>query len=332
MLVRGERLGGTDVSQKIDRESLQRVVAIINNKGGVGKTTLTTNIGGLLAESGWRVLIVDLDHQGNAGLDLGYRGSDIDDDGRALAKALQFPDEKLEPLAVRENLDVLIGGHFLEGAATVLSQGINRSRPDDPRIAVATILASISDNYDIVLLDCPPSSDVIQSAAVTAARYVLIPVKTDRASLEGLALTASRLDAVIDLNPDVELLGIVLFGTNTSSSKVRDEFIGQIVETLIEDGSPEEARDAARKSVFTAYLRHAEATANAARNKGVLVHQLENQVRQGPKWYEQLRAGKTAERIGPASAKSVADDLQAITQELVTRLTAFETLEEKSHV
>lgn len=74
----------------LDRAALSRVIACINGKGGVLKTTLVANIGGLLASSGYRVLLVDLDPQGNLAEDLGYTGDDRDDEGRALAQALMF--------------------------------------------------------------------------------------------------------------------------------------------------------------------------------------------------------------------------------------------------
>ncbi|NQX37088.1 ParA family protein [Herbiconiux sp. VKM Ac-2851] len=306
---------------EIDRSVLQRTVAVINNKGGVGKTTLTTNVGGLLAASGWRVLIVDLDHQGNAGLDLGYRNTEKDDDGANLLKAL-IMNEQLHPVEVRPNLDVVVGGSLLENANG--PQPTSASKRGDARLSVARALEPIAGDYDIILLDCPPSSDVIQSAAVAAARYVLVPVKTDRASLEGLALTANRLSAIYQLNPDIDLLGIVLFSSTTSAVKVREEFIGQIVEVLVSDDAGSEERDAAKKSIFDNFVRNAEAVANSARNKGVLVHELDEQVRKADKWWVSLRKGEPAKRVGPASSKSVADDLQAITQELVARLTELE--------
>ncbi|AXH37516.1 ParA family protein (plasmid) [Humibacter sp. BT305] len=305
-----------------DRQALQRVVAVINNKGGVGKTTLAANLGGLLAASGWRVLIVDLDPQGNLGLDLGYRGTPQDDDGRALFTALVLGSD-MSPVSVRDNLDVVIGGSMLEQAAAALSSSA-ASRQADSRLTVASALAPLAADYDIILLDCPPSSDIIQSAAVVASRYVLVPVKTDRASLEGLALTASRLSEVIDLNPQIDLLGIVLFATGTSAMKVRNDFVSQIVSVLVSDGAgPDEVEDA-RERVFASFVRHAEATANSARDKGLLVHELDAKVQRGPKWYERLRTGEPIERVGPASAKSVADDLQAVTKEFIERLTAME--------
>lgn len=310
-----------------------RVISLVNNKGGVGKTTLTANIGGLLGASGWRVLLIDLDHQGNLGLDYGYRGEPDDDNGRALAMALQYG-VPITPVRVRENVDVLIGGTHLEGAVRALTP---IAGAPDPRLAVAGVISRVLETgeYDIVLIDCPPSNDILQTAAVTASKYVLIPVKTDRASLDGLALTAQRLEAITDVNPDVDLLGIVLFDAGTGAARVRDKSVEKVVDALTDNSDDSTLREEARRLVFPGYLRHAEATAQMTRDKGRLVSELDEEVRKGPKWFERLRAGAAAEPAGPTSAKSVADDLQAITEELVRRIYAREGLQtegETAHV
>lgn len=302
----------------LDRAKLQRVVAVINNKGGVGKTTLCANVGGILAEAGWHVLVIDLDPQGNLGLDLGYHGTDQDDDGAGLSKALLFG-ETLTPLKnIRPNLDVVAGGRLVNHIARSLGQQMGESgnASAQTRLALATSLAPIGDQYDIVLLDCPPNTDVIQTLAVAAAKYVLIPTKADTASLQGLTLTAERLEQVIDINPDVDLLGVVVFGSGASATNVRSGFSDAVVREL--------GGEAARDKVFENYVRHAEATAMAARDKRLLVHELDAKVKTGPKWYEALKAGEKVVSPGPQSAGTVADSLFAVTQELIARLTQKE--------
>ena len=305
-----------------------RIIALVNNKGGVGKTTLATNVAGLLGLSGWRCLVVDLDHQGNAGLDLGYRGSAVDDDGQALFKALVLG-EPITPVNVRPNVDVIIGGSLLEEAQRNLVPSARRAQP---RLAVAEMLESVlrTHEYDIVLLDCPPSSDIIQTAAVTAANYVLIPVKTDRASLEGLALTAKRLDAVIDLNPNVDLLGIVIFDSGTGASRIRKDNVERIIDAVTGGSDNQDIRKRAAASIFTAFIRHAEKTAQSTRDEGLLVHELDEKVKAGPKWFERVRTGDKAAQTLPESAGPVADDLQAVTKELVERITAREAVGEEA--
>ncbi|MEG8037670.1 ParA family protein [Sphingomonas sp. LR61] len=182
------------MSLTIDRSSLQRVVAVINNKGGVGKTTLCANIGGILAEAGWRVLVIELDPQGNLGLDLSYRDADGDDKGSGLSKAVLFGD-RLQPLKdVRQNLDVLPGGEHIEILDKGISPRMSQSGTEGTaaRLSLATSLSVIADDYDLILLDCPPNIDSIQMLAVAAARYILIPAKADDASIDGLRPTARR--------------------------------------------------------------------------------------------------------------------------------------------
>lgn len=309
----------------MNRDALRRVIAVINGKGGVGKTTCTANLGGLLAASGWRVLLVDLDSQGNLGLDLGYRGTEKDDDGVELSKAIVYGGVPEPVRQIRPNLDVLVGGSHLESATAALVSRTGQGKIGDARLSVARALEQIADDYDVVLMDCPPQNDTIQSAAVAAARYVLIPVKTDPASLEGLDITAARLDAVYDLNPTIDLLGVIVFASGSGATSVRSGFTKTIIETL-GGGAPAEA------ALFPTFIRHSEATASATRSSGKLVHELDDAVRQGPKWYEFLKRGEKPTNIGPRSASSVADDFQSLASEVATRITERESAEEAAHV
>lgn len=315
----------------IDRTDLQRVIAVINNKGGVGKTTLTANIGGILAASGWRVLLVDLDHQGNLGMDLGYEGTAQDDDGAGLSKAMLYPDDDPKPLKnVRPGLDVLPGGRYLESASATLSAYSSKgpAGTTEARLSVAKMLNKIAADYDIILMDCPPGNDVIQSAAVTAARYLLIPSIVDDGSLKGLSLTADRIESVADLNPDVDLLGVVQFGAPANAHKIRKEFVAE-ASGIIGGGA-----DAAHL-IFTNEVRYALATAKQARKQGLLVHELDAQGRNAPKWYELLKEGAPANvNSAPPSSTSVAGSLHAVTMELIERLAQFESedVEVPAHV
>ncbi|WIB65614.1 ParA family protein [Curtobacterium sp. MCBD17_040] len=309
---------GAAMAITFDRSDLQRVVAVINNKGGVGKTTLCANIGGILAEAGWRVLIVDLDPQGNLALDLGYRHSEGDDGGEGLSKSLLFGDAVKPVKNVRPNLDVVPGGSEVEFIDKGLGPRMSQSGDVAvaARLSLAKALAPVGANYDVILLDCPPNTDAVQMIAIAAARYFLIPAKADDASIEGLTLTARRSDKVLDINPDIDLLGVVNFASSTSAKNVRKEFADDVVKAL----NGEEAR----ATVFESYVRHSEATAKAARAKGLLVHELDKSVKNGEKWYEALRRGVKHVSPGPQSAGNVADSLYAVTQEFIARLTQKE--------
>lgn len=304
------------MAPRLDRGKLERVIAVINGKGGVLKTTLTANIGGMLASSGYRVLLVDLDPQGNLAEDLGYTDDNRDDEGSALAQALLFG-VAAEPIrSVRPNLDVFAGGSALDQATAGLAAKASKD-PNGAKLAVARLLEPIAGDYDMILLDCPPGDETLQTAAVAAARWALVPVKSDKSSRKGLGAVAARLDAVIDINPTLDLLGVVLVDVGTAATAVQRETREQVAKLFKAD----------HDVVFSSTVRHSEATAQATRERGLLVYELDEQVRKGPKWYEVLRGAATTHANAPRSASSVADDLFAITQEVVARITAAETQE-----
>ena len=306
----------TQPAPQHDATQLRRVIAIINGKGGVFKTTLAANVGGLLAASGYKVLLVDLDPQGNLAEDLGYTGSEFDDQGRNLAQALAFG-APLAPIRdVRPNLDVLPGGTHLEQATAALSSMASKD-PDGAKLALAAALTPFAAQYDMVLLDCPPGDETLQTAAAAAARWLLVPVKSDASSRKGMAAVVQRLDAVLGVNPDLDLLGVVLTGVGTSAKTVQKQARNAIAEAF---GGSEDV-------VFDKTVRHSEATAQATRERGMLVHELDNVVRSGPKWWEVLRGDATAQSMAPRSSTSVADDLLGVTEEMVHRITAAESEE-----
>lgn len=294
-------------------EGLDRVVAIVNGKGGVGKTTITANIGGMLAASGYRVLLVDMDPQGNLAEELGYTDSDANDDGMALAQTLVFGTAAQPALNIRENLDVLIGGSHLDMAAAGLTLKAQKD-PIAAKAALATSLQELSEDYDLIFIDCPPGQETLQQAALAAARWALIPVKTDASSRKGLRDVARRLDAVVGLNPDLDLLGIVLFGVNRSAKRV-SENAREAIRNDLGSGAP----------IFTTSIRHAEASAQESRERGLLAFELEEAVLAAPKWWE-IRRGSTS-HDGPRSrsAVGVAEDFQALGEEIVARITQSET-------
>jgi chromosome partitioning protein len=297
----------------LDRGALSRVIAVINGKGGVFKTSLVANVGGLLAEGGSRVLLVDLDPQGNLAEDLGY--ADQSDGGRSLAASLCFGGAPDLLLGVRSNLDVIAGGPHLDDAAAFLGVKAQKDR-DAAQLALAKLLASVAGEYDLVLLDCPPGNEPLQAAAVAAARYALVPLKRDMSSRKGVAAVAARMDSVVGLNPALDLLGVVLVGTGTNSKQVhkvtRDH--------LTADFGTDEV-------LFPMSIRHAEATAQACRERGLLAHELERELSKGPKWWEVLRGEAKAGSAGPKSASSVAEDLHAVAMEVTRRIAVAESQE-----
>ena len=149
------------------------------------KVYLDLPTGHLLATSGYRVLVVDVDPQGNLAEDLGYTDDSRDAKGRSLAQALMFGGGAAPVVGVRTGLDVLVGGSVLDQATAGLSSRANKD-PDGAKLALAQLLVPLAGGYDMILIDCPPGDETLQTAAVAAARWALVPVKTDKSSRKGL--------------------------------------------------------------------------------------------------------------------------------------------------
>lgn len=295
----------------IDRPALRRTIAVINGKGGVGKTSVTANLAGLLAAAGYRVLAVDLDPQGNLGNDLGYLGAQLGDGGASLYAAGVSGTAPVPLKDVRPRLDVVTGGEQLHDLSAVL-----QSRRLSGRGGVESLAASVgalAGDYDVTLMDCPPGSDVLQEGALTAARWVLVPTKSDDASRAGLREVARRFTAARVLNPELELLGVVLFGVSSTARRV----LRQAREALTVDLG-------GAGTVFAATIRHVEAAAVDARARGQLVHELERDVLSGPPWWERRRNPNLQAEPLAASAGSLAGDYQHVADEVLTRLAAAE--------
>ncbi|WP_139244527.1 ParA family protein [Arthrobacter alpinus] len=158
-------------------------------------------------------------------------------------------------------------------------------------------------------MTAPPGNEPLQVAALGAAAFVIVPTKTDKGGREGLLGVAKRLDTVLDVNPDLDLLGVVVTATTSSATNVQRVAREAIAEAF-----------GTHDVLFSGTVRYAEATAQAAREKGVLVHELEQQVKAGPKWYDVLNGTAQGVANQPRSAGNVAEDLHQITQELVARL------------
>jgi chromosome partitioning protein len=286
---------------------LERVVAVINNKGGVLKTSVTTNLGGQLAEAGSRILILDMDRQGNCAQDLGYGADERNDQGLGLVQAI-MTGTPLQPVReVRPNLDVVPGGSRLDDLRAILTARRSEN-PGAAADALVLSLAPIAHQYDVVLIDCPPGEPILQEAALGVARWLLVPTRSDASSRAGLGDVAKRLQSVRHYNPDVELLGVVLTATTQNATRIHERVFDRIKEDLGTDGL-----------IFNAKIRYAEAAAADARERGQLVHELEKVVSASPAWYESLRNGQPVERLA-GSASTLAGDYAALAAEFVQTL------------
>ncbi|NNC93130.1 MAG: ParA family protein [Acidimicrobiia bacterium] len=247
---------------------MDNVIAFANGKGGVGKTSLTANFAGLAAEAGLRVLAVDLDPQGNLGSDLGYDQSDNGDDGRELLDAIVNRRAPRPTNQIRPNLDALAGGALLDGLVTVLATDTTSGRLN----AVRTPLAAVADDYDLVVMDCPPTGGIILQAMLAAASFVVVPTRRDLASMQGLARVAKEFSTVrSSVNPDLRLLGVALFDFATQDTRLLAE-----VRSMLEE------RLSAIAPVFETYIRQARRASTDMRRMGLLAHEYAEPGRQHP--------------------------------------------------
>jgi chromosome partitioning protein len=209
-------------------------IACANQKGGVGKTTTVVNLGAYLALAGQRVLVVDLDPQGNATSGLGLDRADV---RRSvydlLAETVDAADVIIHTRVPR--LDLIPASLALAGAEVELAALPQREQ------RLATALGRLAEAYDHVLIDCPPSLGLLTVNALTAARAVLIPLQCEYYALEGLSQLIATINLVRDhLNPDLAIQGVVLtmFDSRTNlSAEVRDEarrhLAGSVFRTVI---------------------------------------------------------------------------------------------------
>jgi chromosome partitioning protein len=185
-------------------EKQNMIIAIANQKGGVGKTTTTINVGGYLAQSGRRVLLVDMDPQGNAATCLGVSKRDLD---QTISEVLlgEAPAQAAIVQTGRPGLDLLPSTPDLAGAAVALVPMLAR----ETRLTKA--LMPVADQYDMILIDCPPSLDLLTINGLTAAERVLIPLQCEFLALEGLAQLKETIELVrSQLNNRLQIGGVVM--------------------------------------------------------------------------------------------------------------------------
>lgn len=212
---------------------MPRIIALVNQKGGVGKTTSTINIGAGLCEAGKRVLLVDIDPQGNLSVSVGLEAYALEHTVFEVLKG----EANIRDAIVKRGYDVLPADIRLSGADVELGGIPGRE------MLLREVLADIERDYDYILIDCPPSLGLITLNGLTAAREIFIPLQAEFLALNGMAQLLNTVKAVQKrLNPQIRVTGIIttLYDSRKNLNKevlqkIRQYFPGITFATLIRD-------------------------------------------------------------------------------------------------
>lgn len=324
-------------------EQLARVIALINGKGGAGKTSTAANLGAELAAGGLHVCLFDCDLSGNLALDLGYVKDPSNDKGKSIVQAVWAGDDLNVIRDVRANLDVVPGGKAL---AMIAKLANDRSISEDLHggsvgTAFAQAVAEIADDYDVILIDCAPGNPELQEMVLTATRYVLIPTKTDAGGWDGLRAVGPQVKKVREINPLITYLGVLLFGHSPSASRVLRSTrarLDEVAETVEILDKPAKDKDGnlipGQREVL--YIRHSEAAAHDCRARGQVAREVGRDAKALAKErVDALKARKSTKESGnvialptaaalSGSALDVAKDYHDLAQEIMKRVSAFE--------
>ncbi|MFD0705099.1 ParA family protein [Alloscardovia venturai] len=211
--------------KQLEQHGPARIIAMCNQKGGVGKTTSSVNIAGALSQYGRKVLLVDFDPQGAATVALGVNANQVENtiytalfnphmDVHAVIQQTRFP-----------NLDVIPANIDLSAAEVQLVTEVGREQ------VLASVLRKVKDEYDLILIDCQPSLGLLTVNALTAADGVIIPVAAEFFALRGVALLMDSIEKVkTRINPDLEVYGVLV--TMFTRTLHADEVLQRIYEAF----------------------------------------------------------------------------------------------------
>ena len=209
-----------------------KIIAVVNQKGGVGKTTTAVNLTAALTEAGKRVLLCDFDPQANATSGLGL-------DKRHLRHSVY--DVIINDVPAKDAIVQTKFGDVLPSTADLAGAGVELVTMDSPNYRLKNALDSVRDSYDLIFIDCPPSLELLTLNSLCAADGIMVPVQCEYYALEGLTDLMNTLRMVKKrLNPRLEIFGVALtmFDGRTNFStqvaqEVRRHFPGKVYATVI---------------------------------------------------------------------------------------------------
>ncbi len=210
------------------------IISVSNQKGGVGKTTTAVNLSASIAVSGKKALLVDCDPQGNATTGLGIDKSEL----QSGLYDLMLGTETEENVVIETPISTL---SLIGATRALIGAEVEMYAEEEREYLLKKGLAILSDRYDYIFLDCPPSLGFMTLNAITAADFVLVPLQCEYYALEGLSQLLNTLKAVKrGLNPSLKIIGIVLTMYDTRNNlssqveeEVRSHFKGTVFKTMI---------------------------------------------------------------------------------------------------
>ena len=215
---------------------MSRVIAIANQKGGVGKTTTSINLSACLAEKGKKVLLIDMDSQGNTTSGFGFEKNELDKTVYEVLREEVSIEEAIIPVEeCFENLFLIPANRNLAGAEIEL---VTR---ENMQYILKKQLEPIKDNYDFIIIDCPPALGMLTVNAMTASDSVLVPIQCEFYAFDGLSQLIYTIELIQDsLNPDLYIEGVVftMYDARTNLSlqvveNVKDNLKQTIYKTII---------------------------------------------------------------------------------------------------